>query len=619
MDLIELTQQVEDFLTQTEESRILSERDRDYKDNKQWTAEEREAIESRGQAAITVNRIKPKVEGLKGLLIQKKTDPKAWPRTQKHEKAAEVITDALRYVADKNDLDDIKLDVADNVFVEGYGGAIVHMVNKPDGPSIEVTYIPWDRYYYDVHSRRLDFGDKRYDGIIIWMDKEQVMEAFELSEEEADQLINENDDGRETFDDRPQWVDRKEDRIRVCQHFYIEKGKWMMCFFTSGKFLIESIESPYLNEYNIPVNPIESVSANIDRDNNRFGEVRYWIDLQDELNHRRSKYLFMLSSRQTTSRKGAIADIPAAKRELSKPNGHIEYEGEKGDFDILRTNDMAEAQYTLYQDTKAELDSVGFAPQLSNQNTSQLSGPVITGLENDAANDLSSLYASLTAWEKRLYTQFWWRIKQFWTEEKWLRVTDDVTKLRWVGLNQLITLQDKLKETIEDDSLPLPIRQQAQMQMGQMLQAQDPRLQQPVEIRNDVAQLDMDIIIETSHDLVNIQREQFDLLGKIAQTRPDVPFTEVLKLSELRGKDKVIESIEQSAQAAQEQQQRAAQLAELTQKVENMETQSKAQLNQTKAQKEAEAGRKAKADAELTELQTEILLDNPTEDARVVI
>ena len=72
MELAELRTQVEDFLTSTEESRILSERDRDYKDNKQWTAEERESIESRGQAAITVNRIKPKVEGLKGLLIQRK-------------------------------------------------------------------------------------------------------------------------------------------------------------------------------------------------------------------------------------------------------------------------------------------------------------------------------------------------------------------------------------------------------------------------------------------------------------------------------------------------------------------------------------------------------------------
>ena len=611
MDLTELRTQVEDFLTQTEEARILSERDRDYKDNKQWTAEERESIESRGQAAITVNRIKPKVEGLKGLLIQRKTDPKAWPRTQKHEKASEVITDSLRYVAENNDFDDIKLDVAENVFVEGYGAAIIHVVNKPDGPEIEVTPIPWDRYYFDTHSRRLDFEDKRHDGIIIWMDKAQVIETFEISEEEADQLITSDDDGRETFDDRPQWVDRKEDRIRVCQHFYIEKGKWMMCFFTAEKFLIEPMESPYVNEYGIAVNPIESVSANIDRDNNRFGEVRYWIDLQDEINHRRSKYLYLLSARQTKSRKGAIPDIPAMKRELSKPNGHIEYEGEDGDFDILRTNDMAQAQFTLLQDSKQELDSVGFNAQLSGERQGDLSGKAIVNLQQAATNELSSLYANLTKWEKRIYTQIWWRIKQFWNEEKWLRVTDDVTKLRWVGLNQQITLQEKLKETASDESLPQQVRIQAGQQLAQMMQMQAPELQQLVEVRNEVAQLDMDIIIETSYDLVNIQREQFELLAKIAQTRPDVPFTEVIKLSELRGKDKIIEQLEQSSQAAQQAQQRQIQeekqleQAELRLKQEEGEVENK-NTEMDSVAKEAKA-RKDHADAEAQELENLII------------
>ena len=217
------------------------------------------------------------------------------------------------------------------------------------------------------------------------------------------------------------------------------------------------------------------------------------------------------------------------KRELSKPNGHIEYEGEDGDFDILRTNDMAQAQFTLLQDSKQELDAVGFNAQLSGERQGDLSGKAIVNLQQAATNELSSLYANLTKWEKRIYTQIWWRIKQFWNEEKWLRVTDDVTKLRWVGLNQQITLQEKLKETASDESLPQQVRIQAGQQLAQMMQVQAPELQQLVEVRNDVAQLDMDIIIETSYDLVNIQREQFELLAKIAQTRPDVPFTEVIK------------------------------------------------------------------------------------------
>lgn len=604
--LEKLVDDVDDFLTNTEDSRILSERDRDYKDHKQWTAEEKSKIEARGQAAIVRNRVKPKVEGLKGLLIQRKTDPKAYPRTPKHEKAAEVVTDGLRYVADNTSFDKVKLDVAENVFVEGYSGAIVQY----EGDEITVTHIPWDRYYYDIHSRRLDFADKRWDGIVIWMDIEQIPENFGITALEAETLLS--DDGQETFDDKPQWVDKKQRRVRVCQHFFFEKYVWKMCYFTSERFLIDPIPSPYLDEEGRPTNPIETVSANIDRDNNRFGEVRFWIDLQDVVNHSASKFVHTMNQRQTMGRKGAISDIPGLKRELAKPDGHVEYEGEKGDFEVIQTQDMAEAQFRMYQDAKSELDAVGFNAQLSGERQGNLSGSAITNLQNAATNELSSLYENLNDWEKRIYRQIWMRMKNRWTQEKWMRVTDDSSKMRWVGLNQPIVLAQLLEEQSQDESLPL----QAQIKAGQTLQMmqqnQDPRLNQIVEVRNDVTELDLDIIIETSYDTINVQREQFDLLSKIAQTRPDVPFTEVLKLSELRGKDKIIKSLEASAQAN-------GQAAQEQAKLDSAEKQSKSQLNAAKAQKEVAAASKAGAEADQIAYQTDLMETQPPDNSGIVI
>ncbi len=153
-----VTEQVERFLLDTEEARQLSERDRDYKDHKQWTAAEVSKLKARGQAPIVVNRIKPKVDGLLGLLSMRTTDPKAYPRTKKHEKASEAITDALRFVADNNNFNDTcKMDVAENVFVEGYGGAIVDVQqNGADEIEIRIETIPWDRIYFDPHSRKRD-------------------------------------------------------------------------------------------------------------------------------------------------------------------------------------------------------------------------------------------------------------------------------------------------------------------------------------------------------------------------------------------------------------------------------------------------------------------------------
>lgn len=605
----DVKQKIDDWLTITEDARYLSERDRDYKDNKQWTDEEITTLNARNQAPVTVNRIYPKVEGMKGLLVSRKTDPKAYGRTPKHEKAAEVVTDALKYVSDNVDLDQVKLDVADNIFTEGYGAAIVEIKETPQGPEIDVNRVPWDRYYFDYRSRRLDFADKMWDGIVIWMSVQDAMSVFRISRSKAESLLAENSSYDETFEDRPldavSWIDTKEERIRVCQHFELDKGEWKMGFLSSEDWLIKPIPSPYLDEFGRPTNPIESQAANIDRENARFGPVRYWIDMQKELNHRRSKFLHLLSTRQTAGRKGAIPDVSALKRELSRADGHVEYNGEKGDFEMLNTGDMAEAQFTLYQDGKQELDAVGFNAQLSGERQGDLSGRAIVSLQQAAVNELSSLYNGIAQWEKRIYRQIWCRIKQSWTEEKWIRVTDDKPKLRYVGLNQQITLQMQLEELIDDESIDLPFRQQY-LQQFQMLQQQNPMaLQQIVEVRNELGELDMDIILDVSIDSINAQMEQFDLMAKIAQTRPEIPFEEVIKLSTLRNKDEIIKSMEARAQANSQAQQQAQQLEQGKTMAETEEKTAKA--------------RKAHAEADRETIQTELLIENPPDDSAVVI
>src|SRR5688572_14088334 len=154
IELETMKRHVEEFLYITEPARTASERDRDYKDNKQWTEEQLAKLAERQQAAVIDNRIKPKVEGLKGLLIQRRSDPKAYARTRAHEQSSEAITDALRYVDDNCGMDDIELDVFDNVIVEGYGACIVDIQVRANG-DVEPwpTLIPWDRYYFDPHCR----------------------------------------------------------------------------------------------------------------------------------------------------------------------------------------------------------------------------------------------------------------------------------------------------------------------------------------------------------------------------------------------------------------------------------------------------------------------------------
>lgn len=617
-DLQHYVDQVEDFLNQTIEARELSERDRDYYCGYQWNDEQIATLRARKQAPIVVNRVKPKVEGLKGLLSIRKTDIKAFPRNYKQdEKSAYAVTDALRYVYDANEFDATEAGVFEDKIVEGYGASIIEVEKNSAGEDeIKIHRIPWDRFYFDPHSRRKDFKDARYLGEMLWMDYDQLVELWPDKADEIKDLAPNTSGPDETFDDRPRWNmgDRNRRRYRIVKHYFISNGVWKMAIFTEGLFLSEVEDSPYLDEFSKPTCPIEADSAYIDRDNNRFGEVRAFIDQQDEMNHRRSKALHLLSSRQTISRTGAIKDIDALKRELKKADGHIQVNGSisgsDADFIVSPTNDMAMGQLEMYRDSKGDLDATSFNAQLSGERQSgDLSGKAIDRLQSAGAMEIDSLYKGTASWKKRNARQVWARIKQFWTAEKWIRITDDQDNLRWVGFNSQVTYQQLLEETINDKGKSLEERKGASAAYQALMRSannpQDPtaqqadaKLKQIVSVKNKTAELDIDVILEESPDVVNIQSEQFALLIQLATANPGlIDPTLLIELSSLRNKKEVLEKIEASKTAAQESGEGIAKAQQDSLQVKNAKTFAETQ--------------KISKEAEQTAIENELLKQNP--------
>lgn len=579
----------------TIDGRTLSEKCRDYVDGKQWTADEVAKLKKRNQAPIVNNRVKVKHQGLLGLVVTRNTDPKAYPRNIADNDSADAVTDALRYVSDNTDFTSTKIDVADNFFCEGVGGVIIDVKQNPRGESeIFVDHIPWDRLYYDPFSRRRDFKDAKYSGIMLWLDEDEVLALN--PDIDIESLVPE-DAPDETFSDRPRWYQKSggKRRFRVAQHFYIKDGTWYMCYVNAEQFIIEPIESPYLDEFDMPTNPIELVGAYIDRDNNRYGEIATFLDLQDEINHRRSKALFIMNRRQTMSKRGAIKDVAAVKRELAKADGHIEYDGEKGDFDILQSQDMAQNQFTLLQEAKAEIDAQSFNAQMAGQRQSgDLSGIAVSKLQQAAVIELANLYKALNNWELRVYRQIWCRIKQFWDEEKWIRITDDYNSLRWVGFNVQITAKEWLEEIINNKSLDPMTKKPAAASYSFLMassQSQDPntaqaaqaQLEAPVDYKNNVPELDMDIILDMSMDVINNQEEQFKLLVQFAQNG-DVDIIDLIEISQLRNKKEVIEKIEANRAKRAEAQSANSQAEQQALAIDASKAMSEAELNNAKTQ-----------------------------------
>ena len=198
----------ENFIDATEEERERAEKRRDYRDLKQWTESEASKIEGRGQAAIVFDQYSKKVDGITGLEVNRRTDPKALPVHPKQEQAAEVITDGLRFVEAKQHFDETATEVFEDKIVEGYGGAIVEVEEGASEFKILINRIPWDRIYYDPHSREKDFSDSSYFGITLWMEVEDAIELNPDLEDEIRGLVESAQTADDTFEDRPKdWVD----------------------------------------------------------------------------------------------------------------------------------------------------------------------------------------------------------------------------------------------------------------------------------------------------------------------------------------------------------------------------------------------------------------------------
>jgi hypothetical protein len=573
----------ESFLSATSEARQASERDRDYRDHKQWTPQDAETLRARGQAPVVINKVKTKVNLLCGIQRQRRADPKALPRTPKHEQDADSVTEAIRYVADNTDFALTSSECFDDLVTWGYEAIIVE-VDREDF-DIKKNKIDCDRFYFDPFSRRLDFKDARFMGIVLWLDEQDAIDTYGEKASEISGLFDGTGDS--TFEDKPSWVDRAKRRLRVCQHFYRKGAQWWTCHFTEHLHLIDPKPSEYLDDKGNPDNPIEAQAAYIDRDNNRYGEARQYIWPQDEVNKRRSKFLYLLSVHQTIGDEGVV-DPSEVKQELAKADGHVVLKGGVNKrFEMLDNSKQIAGQVELYQDAKGDIDSIGANAALSGEAEKGLSGRAIQALQQGGIAELGALFDNHSYWERRVYRQAWNRIKQFWNEERWIRVTDNEDNMRWVTLNQQITARMKLEEAAKQGSA------QAQQMLQQF--ANDPRLNEVVEVRNNTTEMDVDIVLTQSVDYATLRQEQFDILAKLAGSYgPEaVPFEAMLRLSDMTNKQEVLELLKPKEENEDPEQQRAKQElnAEVaSQKLRQLAAQTdEAEARATKTQADAQA------------------------------
>jgi hypothetical protein len=531
----------------------------DYYDSDQFTREELAMLETRGQPAIVVNRIKPAINAIIGVTERGRSDPRCWPRGPKDVDAADAATDILRFVADANRFRRTRQECFKDLLVPGTMAALMGV---DADLQVTITQVRLEEFFHDARSRRPDFKDARFLGVAKWMYADDALELYPERGREIELTVQNGASGGvmpdPSYEDRPlggpgtggSWIDPKQRRLLVVEIYYRDDG-WKRAVYT-GTDVLEYGPSPYLDQRGRPDCPIEAMSAYVKRDNSRYGAVWDMIGPQNEINKRRSKSVHELSVSRIEARDpGAIdTDADLARLEASRPDGVI-----PPGWGLAPNTANFQGNMEMMAEAKAELERMGPSPAILGRVERDSSGRALLARQQSGLVELANLYGALEDWELRVYRQCWGRVKQYWTAPQFIRVTDDENAPRFVGLNQPYSGDPAVGEA-ESGVLGY---------------------------RNLVAEMDVDIEVDTQSDAGAIASEQFSDLISLVRMSPayqqQAPLSLMIQLSTIPHKRALLDQIKQAAdqQAQTQAQQQAA--AQQHAAAQIARTQSEAQRN----------------------------------------
>lgn len=547
LSLSKLKRQYLDYLSSKREEIDEQIDARRYRHGAQYTAKQIDALNKRGQPVVTYNRISRKIDGIVGLVEKMRQDPKAYPRTPKHEEGAELATAVIRYALDEQEWRAKSPICASDGATDGIGGLEITL-EQGDRGDVEVGFdiVSPEDFFYDPRSFRLDFSDARYMGVGKWLDVDQAKDMFPDKADDL-QASLEGSDLTSNSDKDQKWFSSDNGRVRVVEHWYIRGGEWHYCIYTGAMKLAEG-KSLFVDEKGKTFCKYVMFSANVDHDGDRYGFIRGLKSAQDEINARRSKALHEAASRRIIADAGAFDDIEKARREINRPDGIvIKNPGLEATFDDAARIKAVESQLQFLADAKDEIENFGPNPALIGQGIENKSGRAIGLLQQAGIAELGPYILAYRGWKIRVYRALFNAIRQHWTAERWVRVTDDDGLAQFVQINGV----------------------QVDPMTGQS------------QLVNAIGSLDVDIILDEGPDAMNMMADSQEVLATLAQSGAPIPPQVFIELSPLQAsvKKKVLDMLSQPNPMQQQAQQ--IELANNAAKVD--ETQSKTALNYARA------------------------------------
>lgn len=467
--------------------------DHDFYDNIQWSPDDAAEVEARGQMPLVYNEVAPMVDWVIGTERRTRVDWKVFPRTEDDVQLADTKTDVLKYVSDINRVPFLR----SRAFADAIKGGVGWLDDGArDDPTKDILYSKtedWRNVLWDSSGYELDLSDARYLFRWRWVDEDIALmmfpdrqDAIRRACEDAAYGVSDafaDEEGWQTPETKAQtsagriyssgvatMVDAKRRRVRIIECQYrkpatakiIAEGplrglilnpfdrpladavantgsmvvdkiimRMHVRVFTEGDMLGGGVSAYRHNNFSLT--PIWCYRRG--RDRLPYGMIRRVRDVQQDLNKRASKALFMLNTNQIIADEGAVDDWHEVRDEVDRPDGVIVKKPNR-EFTIRRDTDAATGQINMMTLAAQSIQkSAGVSQENMGRQTNAVSGEAIKARQLQGSVVTTEPFDNLRLavqiqGEKQLSL-----VEQFYTQEKVVRLTGQKGALRWVKIN----------------------------------------------------------------------------------------------------------------------------------------------------------------------------------------
>ena len=494
--------------------------DSDYYDNEQWSSEDAQEVKDRGQMAIVYNECAPMCDWMIGTERRTRVDWKVLPRTPDDVQAADVKTKVLKYLSDVNNAQFQRSQAFNDAVKAGVGWVEDGVRLDPTQELVFSRREDWRNVIWDSSSYELDLSDARYLFRRRWVDldialacfpdradvlKAAAMANLSVTEEDEDvwfmgQLLNDGELSasgqrydRHSYSGMSGNLGERRSRVKLieCQYrkpiptkivadgpfqrsIYNPADRAMVMASQAGEIeledhvmmvmhraimtddhMIRQGVAPYRHN-RFSLTPIWCYRRG--RDRMPYGAIRRIRDIQDSINKRMSKAVWLVSTNQVITEVGAVEDFDELAQEAARPDGVLVVKAGKR-LDIRR--DAEQVQYLMQLaeiDTNKLQRSAGVADENLGRQTNAVSGKAIEARQLQGSVVTTEPFDNLRMaiqWqgEKRLSLA-----EQFISEPRALRLTEGQKgKIEWLKINQpkvgpdgTVTFEDDITASAAD-------------------------------------------------------------------------------------------------------------------------------------------------------------------------